>query len=189
MSETTWLESQTPMIQTLCGTLFTWGLTALGASLIYILPLKSKLTNNLLDCSLGFAAGVMLAASYWSLLSPALDKTEEDTIGKLSKSGNFDEDTDEIPFGSKLMIVAPVAIGFLLGAAFVSIAGKYSEQFSIVDIITENDKPKSEESENDSEPKLKPDSYSSCCVKMRLTFLLLTIHSLSYRCNVFFLLL
>ena len=89
MSETTWLESQTPMIQTLCGTLFTWGLTALGASLIYILPLKSKLTNNLLDCSLGFAAGVMLAASYWSLLSPALDKTEEDTIGKLSKSGKY----------------------------------------------------------------------------------------------------
>ena len=67
---TSWLESQSPYTQTLCGTLFTWGVTALGSAMIYIMPIHGKKSSNsmktLLDCSLGFAAGVMLAASYWS---------------------------------------------------------------------------------------------------------------------------
>ena len=66
---TSWLESQSPYTQTLCGTLFTWGVTALGSAMIYIMPIHGRNSNSmktLLDCSLGFAAGVMLAASYWS---------------------------------------------------------------------------------------------------------------------------
>merc|ERR1711976_940366 len=101
-----WLEQQTPYIQTLCGTLFTWGVTALGSAMIFVMPIRgSSSTKTLLDCSLGFAAGVMLAASYWSLLAPALEKAEED-YGVYS--------------------FAPVAGGFLLGAAFVAYAGSLS---------------------------------------------------------------
>ena len=62
-----WLEQQNPYTQTLCGTLFTWGVTALGSAMIFVMPIRgSQATKTLLDCSLGFAAGVMLAASYWS---------------------------------------------------------------------------------------------------------------------------
>lgn len=121
MADFTWLQEQSPYIQTLCGTLFTWGLTALGASLIYILPLKSANTNKLLDASLGFAAGVMLAASYWSLLSPALEKAEESLVENLSQT---EANVEDLSFNNKLRIVSPVAIGFALGAAFVCIAGR-----------------------------------------------------------------
>ena len=53
MSFYTWLSEQSPYTQTICGTLFTWGLTAVGAALIFVLPLKAKGTSNLLDASLG----------------------------------------------------------------------------------------------------------------------------------------
>lgn len=62
-----WLQNESVYTQALVGTVFTWFMTALGSAMIYILPLKSSKTKKLLDCSLGFAAGVMLAASYWSL--------------------------------------------------------------------------------------------------------------------------
>lgn len=136
MADFTWLQEQSPYIQTLCGTLFTWGLTALGASLIYILPLKSANTNKLLDASLGFAAGVMLAASYWSLLSPALEKAEESLVENLSQT---EANVEDLSFNNKLRIVSPVAIGFALGAAFVCIAGKYSSELSIVDFVLSGD--------------------------------------------------
>jgi zinc transporter 11 len=100
-----WLEEESEYTQALVGTLFTWFMTALGAGMIFILPLKSKNTKTLLDCSLGFAAGVMLAASYWSLLAPALEKAEPS-------------------YG--VHRYAPVAFGFLLGAAFVAYAGSMS---------------------------------------------------------------
>ncbi|KAI5609710.1 hypothetical protein C0J50_5690 [Silurus asotus] len=89
-----------PVVQTLLGTLFTWGLTAAGAALVFIFPSTKK---QILDGSLGFAAGVMLAASYWSLLAPAIEMAEES-----GKYGAFS--------------FLPVAIGFVLGAAFVYFA-------------------------------------------------------------------
>ena len=62
-----------PIIQALFGTLFTWGLTALGAGLVFLVKdVSRKLLNGLL----GFASGVMIAASYWSLLAPAIELSE-----------------------------------------------------------------------------------------------------------------
>lgn len=63
-----------PIIQALFGTLFTWGMTALGAATIFT---TRRLKPKLLDWMLGFAAGVMIAASYWSLLAPALEMSAD----------------------------------------------------------------------------------------------------------------
>lgn len=54
----------------LLGTLFTWGVTALGSALVFIIPdnLEPRAERKILDGCYGFAGGVMLAASYWSLL-------------------------------------------------------------------------------------------------------------------------
>ncbi|XP_071317877.1 zinc transporter ZIP11-like isoform X1 [Trachinotus anak] len=94
------LEGYSPVTQALLGTLFTWGLTAAGAALVFIFSSRQK---RILDGSLGFAAGVMLAASYWSLLAPAIDMAEDS-----GKYGSF--------------AFVPVAVGFTLGAAFVYFA-------------------------------------------------------------------
>lgn len=59
-----------PIIQALLATIFTWGVTALGASLVFLFK---KINKNVMDAMLGFAAGVMIAASFWSLLSPAIE--------------------------------------------------------------------------------------------------------------------
>ncbi|XP_071672737.1 zinc transporter ZIP11 isoform X1 [Patagioenas fasciata] len=89
-----------PVTQAVLGTLLTWGLTAAGSALVFVF---SSGQRRILDGSLGFAAGVMLAASYWSLLAPAIDLAEE--------SGAF---------GAFAFL--PVAAGFTLGAAFVYFA-------------------------------------------------------------------
>ncbi|XP_058477317.1 zinc transporter ZIP11-like isoform X1 [Solea solea] len=94
------IEGFSPVTQALLGTLFTWGLTAAGAALVFVFSSRQK---RILDGSLGFAAGVMLAASYWSLLAPAIDMAEES-----GKYGSF--------------AFVPVAVGFTLGAAFVYFA-------------------------------------------------------------------
>ncbi|NXM38500.1 S39AB protein, partial [Gymnorhina tibicen] len=86
-----------PVLQALLGTFLTWGLTAAGSALVFVF---SSGQRRILDGSLGFAAGVMLAASYWSLLAPAIEMAEESgTFGAFS--------------------FFPVAAGFALGAAFV----------------------------------------------------------------------
>lgn len=64
------LSNFSPVIQALFGTLFTWGMTALGAAGVFI---SKEISRKLLDGMLGFAAGVMIAASYWSLLAPAIE--------------------------------------------------------------------------------------------------------------------
>ncbi|NXX93537.1 S39AB protein, partial [Centropus bengalensis] len=91
---------QGPVIQSVLGTALTWGLTAAGSALVFVF---SSGQRRILDGSLGFAAGVMLAASYWSLLAPAIDMAEE--------SGSFGA-----------FAFFPVAAGFALGAAFVYLA-------------------------------------------------------------------
>lgn len=65
-----WLSQFTPVTQALIGTLFTWGVTALGASLVFFFKAIKK---SVLNVMLGFAAGIMIAASFWSLLAPAID--------------------------------------------------------------------------------------------------------------------
>jgi ZIP family zinc transporter len=83
-----------PIVQALLGTLFTWFVTALGAGLVFLFR---TINRKVLDGMLGFAAGVMIAASYWSLLAPAIEMAE--------KSGG-------IPW-------LPATAGFLLGGAFL----------------------------------------------------------------------
>ncbi len=83
-----------PVVQALFGTLFTWGLTALGAAGIFF---TREIKKGVLDGMLGFAAGVMIAASYWSLLAPAIEMSAH--LGNMSWM--------------------PAAVGFLLGGAFL----------------------------------------------------------------------
>jgi len=89
-----WFTSLHPIWQALCATLFTWFLTALGASLVFGFK---NINRRVLDALLGFAAGVMIAASYWSLLAPAIEMAEAD--------------------GGVAWI--PAVVGFLLGGAFL----------------------------------------------------------------------
>lgn len=59
--------------QAFIATLFTWGVTALGAAFVFFFK---KVRKEIMDAMLGFAAGVMIAASFWSLLSPAIEMAE-----------------------------------------------------------------------------------------------------------------
>ncbi len=81
-------------MQALLATTFTWGLTALGASVVFFFK---TLNRRVLDAMLGFTGGVMIAASFWSLLSPAIE---------MSENG---------PLPSWL----PPAIGFLVGGGVI----------------------------------------------------------------------
>ncbi len=90
----TWFEQFNPVTQALIGTMFTWGVTALGASLVFFFK---SINKTVLNAMLGFAAGVMIAASFWSLLAPAIDMAEE--------------------LGQTAYLTA--AIGFLSGGAFL----------------------------------------------------------------------
>ncbi len=83
-----------PVVQALLGTLFTWSITALGAATVFM---TKEVDRKLLDTMLGFAGGVMIAASYWSLLAPALEMAE----------------------GGPLPAWVPAASGFLLGGIFL----------------------------------------------------------------------
>ena len=64
------LENINPIIGALLATLFTWAVTALGASIVFFFK---KVNKNVMDAMLGFAGGVMIAASFWSLLSPGIE--------------------------------------------------------------------------------------------------------------------
>lgn len=94
------LQNYDPIVQALIASLFTWGVTALGAALVFVLPSNSR---TFLDSSLGFAGGVMTAASFWSLLAPAIEISE-------TRMG--------------VWAFVPVAVGFALGAAFVCFSDK-----------------------------------------------------------------
>ena len=65
-----WFSNLNYIYQALIATLFTYGVTILGASIVFFFK---KISKNVMDAMLGFAAGVMTAASYFSLLAPAID--------------------------------------------------------------------------------------------------------------------
>ncbi len=88
------LEGWSPVEQALAAGLFTWGMTAAGAGLVFFFK---EVNRKVLDGMLGFAAGVMIAASFWSLLAPAIEHSEQSN-----------------PF---LGGILPVLFGFLLGGA------------------------------------------------------------------------
>ena len=91
-----YFESLNPIKGAFIATLFTWGLTALGASLVFFVK---ALNRQLLDGMLGFTGGVMIAASYWSLLAPAIEMTPD--------------------VAPNLPVWFPAAVGFLMGAFFL----------------------------------------------------------------------
>jgi len=86
--------SLNPVWQALIATGFTWGMTALGSAVIFVF---GNVNRRMLDAMLGFAAGVMIAASFWSLLAPAIEMAE----------------------GRSLPAWVPAAAGFLLGGIFL----------------------------------------------------------------------
>ena len=72
---------ENPILQAFVGGLFTWILTAIGAGLVFFFKSTSRKT---LDMCLGFTGGVMIAASFWSLLSPAIASVEiQQELGRL----------------------------------------------------------------------------------------------------------
>ena len=98
-----------PLLQAGLGGLLTWGLTALGAAAVF--PFRSQNKKVLGECrvtsahsqtdaSLGFAAGIMTAASFWSLLAPGIERAQEQ-------------------MNNSPWACLPIALGFACGAAFV----------------------------------------------------------------------
>lgn len=76
-----------PVVQALLATCFTWAMTALGAATVFM---AKELSRKVLDGMLGFAAGVMIAASYWSLLAPAIEMSKgKDIPAWLPAMGGF----------------------------------------------------------------------------------------------------
>ncbi len=69
-----WIQAFDPVVQALIATLFTWGMTAAGAGLVF---LTRSVKPKVMDAMLGFAAGVMIAASFWSLLAPGIAMAEQ----------------------------------------------------------------------------------------------------------------
>jgi zinc transporter, ZIP family len=94
-----WLLDYNPILLALFATLFTWGLTALGASMVFFFK---TINQKVLNSMLGFAAGVMIAASFWSLLKPAIEMAEE---------------SGATPW-------VPAVVGFLTGGAFLFLTDK-----------------------------------------------------------------
>lgn len=94
-----WLAQFPPVIQALIGTAFTYAMTAAGAALVFLFK---SINKTVLNGMLGFAAGVMIAASFWSLLAPGIEMAEE--------------------LGQVTWLTA--AIGFLAGGFFIWIIDK-----------------------------------------------------------------
>ncbi len=92
-------ENQHPITGAFYATIFTWLMTALGASLVFFVK---KLNRMVLDGLLGFTGGVMVAASFWSLLSPGIEMSP----------------------GEGFIKVLPASIGFALGALFIFLLDK-----------------------------------------------------------------
>lgn len=86
-----WFSSQGPVMQAFLAGLFTWGVTALGASAVIFFK---NINKRALNGMLGFAAGVMIAASFWSLLAPAIEMASHGSLAEW----------------------IPPAVGFILGA-------------------------------------------------------------------------
>ncbi|HER39957.1 MAG TPA: ZIP family metal transporter, partial [Salinimicrobium catena] len=89
-----YFEALDPVMAAFLATLFTWGLTALGASLVFFFK---KMNRAIFDGMLGFTGGVMVAASFWSLLAPGIEMSEGEGFEK----------------------VVPAVVGFALGALFI----------------------------------------------------------------------
>ncbi|MFH0889472.1 MAG: ZIP family metal transporter [Planctomycetota bacterium] len=88
-------KSLNPVLQVLIATTFTWAMTALGASLVFT---TKSINRKFMDGMLGFAAGVMIAATFWSLLDPAIQMSKDKSLPSWF----------------------PAAVGFLFGVVVIS---------------------------------------------------------------------
>ena len=100
-----WFSTLPFALQAFLATCFTWGITALGASLVIFFK---KINKNVMDAMLGFAAGVMIAASFWSLLSPGIEMAEN------------------LKLNSSLVAV----LGFMLGGGLLFIGDKLFDKLN-----------------------------------------------------------
>ncbi|MDB4293512.1 ZIP family metal transporter [Maribacter sp.] len=89
-----YFESINPILAAFYATLFTWGLTAAGAALVFLFKNPNR---AVMDGMLGFTGGVMVAASFWSLLAPGIEMSP----------------------GEGFVKVIPAGVGFFLGALFL----------------------------------------------------------------------
>ncbi|HNV85890.1 MAG TPA: ZIP family metal transporter [Candidatus Omnitrophota bacterium] len=94
------LQACHPVVAALWAGIFTWGMTALGAAMVLF---TYHVNERLLASMLGFSAGVMIAASFWSLLDPAI----------------------KMASGTALPSWFPAVTGFLLGCGFLSLADRF----------------------------------------------------------------
>lgn len=113
-----WFSNLSPILQGFLATLFTWSVTALGAAVVFFFKNFDK---RVLNTMLGFGAGVMIAASFWSLLSPAIELSQE-----LGYNG----------------FIIP-AIGFLLGGLFLIFADKLMDTYSYGNVVQKEEESKS----------------------------------------------
>lgn len=91
-----WFVDLSPVFQATLAGIFTWMMTALGSSLVFLF---NEINEKVLAVMNGFAAGVMFAASYWSLLAPAIEYAELNGYGQWS--------------------FVPALVGFLIGGFFL----------------------------------------------------------------------
>lgn len=128
--------------QALLATIFTWGVTALGAALVFLFK---NIKKNIMDAMLGFAAGVMISASFWSLLLPAIEMANNlnmitwfiATVGFLSGGlllflgdklfNKINKNYNHSSFRRSLMLIFSITLhnipeGLAVGVAFGSLA-------------------------------------------------------------------
>lgn len=94
-----WIQSQNPILLAFFATMFTWAITALGSAVVFFFKTINK---RVLNTMLGFASGVMVAASFWSLLAPSIEMSEQ--------------------LGYNPVMMA--ALGFLSGGVFLLLADR-----------------------------------------------------------------
>jgi zinc transporter, ZIP family len=120
-----WFIEQSAIIQALIGGLFTWFLTAVGATLVFFFKSSNR---KVLDMCLGFTGGVMIAASFWSLLSPAIATVEKQ---------------QELGITNLPIWFAP-AVGFLLGALFLYFLDKKIPHLHLFESVENAEGPKTD---------------------------------------------
>lgn len=106
-----------PVVQAFIAACFTWGITMIGSALVFFFK---EVKKDIMDALLGFSGGVMIAASFWSLLSPAIEMAEN---------------LNMIPW-------LIVAVGFLCGGLFLFGGDKIYDLFNKNSSLSKNNKMK-----------------------------------------------
>ncbi|MFL2101231.1 ZIP family metal transporter [Desemzia sp. FAM 24101] len=114
-----------PVLQALIAGLFTWGCTIFGSAFVFLFK---DINRKFLDSMNGFAAGVMIAASFWSLLAPSISYAEQNGYGTWSW--------------------VPAAVGFLVGGFFLRLIDVVIPHLHLEEPIEHSEGPKTKASKN-----------------------------------------